>query len=347
MAITYIGGDSGDTGSSNNTDDLALTLPAHQANDVAIVFAGSAGTNPAADLTINAEYTEQVEIDDTSGVQRQANLFYRVLTSGSDTDPTISKGGTSRCAGCVMVFRGVDTSNIFDVTVTTDLPVTYGNPPNPAITPTTDNGGLLLLHYSPGITGDDDEFTTVGIPTTPASMTEGETNVAGYNYSDIASAYKEDYGSAATITPTGWLHIYAEGEIEDGQNQGHYNGPAPEGSFDGGTGYTVSDSLTLVSGGTVTVNAESSGVVTQFSVAGASDTGNHQSGDVETATGGTGNDDFELTLGSRNIHGSGNENCLMTVALRPASTLTITDVDGDETWNDGDSGLVITGTGFV
>lgn len=53
----------------------------------------------------------------------------------------------------------------------------------------------------------------------------------------------------------------------DAQDETSYdNSPATEGTFAGGTGYAVSDVITLSDGSTITVDAVSSGVVTQFTV---------------------------------------------------------------------------------
>lgn len=72
-------------------------------------------------------------------------------------------------------------------------------------------------------------------------------------------------------------------------------------SFSGGTGHAVSDVISLSDGTTVTVNAETSGVVTQFTVSSGASTGakaGDSLGQSSTTGSGTG---FVLTLGVGNV----------------------------------------------
>lgn len=90
--------------------------------------------------------------------------------------------------------------------------------------------------------------------------------------------------------------------VIDAQDETSYDGaPATEGSFVGGTGYSTSDTLTLSDGSTLTVDVQAAGVVTQFTVDATTSTGSLKPGDTLTATGGTGGDDFTLTVGDDNL----------------------------------------------
>lgn len=88
----------------------------------------------------------------------------------------------------------------------------------------------------------------------------------------------------------------------DAQDETSYdNSPTTEGSFVGGTGYSTSDVLTLSDGSTLTVDNQTGGVVDQFTIDATTATGSLKPGDVLTATGGTGGDDFTLTPDSDNL----------------------------------------------
>lgn len=88
----------------------------------------------------------------------------------------------------------------------------------------------------------------------------------------------------------------------DAQDELSYdNSPTTEGSFVGGTGYSTSDTLTLSDGSTLTVDNQTGGVVDQFTIDATTSTGSIKPGDVLTATGGTGGNDFTLTPDDDNL----------------------------------------------
>lgn len=104
-----------------------------------------------------------------------------------------------------------------------------------------------------------------------------------------------------------WEYIKSltgNGELPiDGQDETSYdNSPTTEGSFAGGSGHAVSDVITLSDGSTVTVDAVSTGVVTQFTVDASTSNGGVFAGSVltQTATTGAGTN-FSLTLDTDNI----------------------------------------------
>lgn len=87
----------------------------------------------------------------------------------------------------------------------------------------------------------------------------------------------------------------------DQQDETSYdNSPTSEGVFNGGTGYTASDSLTGNDGTVVTVDAVGSGIVTQFTIDSSASKG-VRNGVAITFTGGTGNDDFTITPDTDNL----------------------------------------------
>jgi len=319
MGISFIGGVASDTGNSSNADDWSEPIPgSYQANDIALVFVGGSAGVSFPDFTSNAEYTEEAEDNDGVGSDRQANLFYRILQNGADVAPVVSKSVDSRCVGCCLVFRGVDVSVPFDVIVTTAVPLNEQNGPNPAITPITDNGALVLFMYSASA-GPTAVILQSDIPTTPSGLSEGSNNLPAYNYSDLVSAYKLDYGSAALITPGDWAN-FAQQLFEDAQTETDYDIAGDDGDFNGGSGYTQNDTITMTGGATVNADTvDGGGIVLTFTVTRGPDTGLHERFAEVSSTGGTGTG-FSLTPDKNNLNSDFSQDVvLMTVALRPAS----------------------------
>ena len=106
-----------------------------------------------------------------------------------------------------------------------------------------------------------------------------------------------------TTTDSGSTSYTGSGFIIDAQDETSYdNSPSTEGTFDGGTGHAVSDVITLRGGAEITVDAVSSGVVTQFTVSSRDSVGGRSAADVQdqisTTGSGTG---FSLTLDTDNL----------------------------------------------
>lgn len=109
-----------------------------------------------------------------------------------------------------------------------------------------------------------------------------------------------------TTTDSGSTSYTGSNYVVDGQDETAYdNTPTTEGTFTGGTGYAVSDEITLTGGTVVTVDAVSTGVVTQFTVNSGRDGGGRTTSEVLsqiwTTGSGTG---FSLTLDTDNLTGS-------------------------------------------
>lgn len=105
-------------------------------------------------------------------------------------------------------------------------------------------------------------------------------------------------------TVTAYTHVTnSNTTLVDAQDETSYdNSPTSEGTFSGGSGYSVADVITLDDGSTVTVDAESSGVVTQFTVDNSTSRGAVASVQLDQVSvapaGGTG---FNLTPDTDNI----------------------------------------------
>ena len=106
-----------------------------------------------------------------------------------------------------------------------------------------------------------------------------------------ANAYTFTTADSGDTTYTG------DGFLIDAQDETNYTA-----SFSGGTGHAVNDVITLRGGAEVTVDAVSSGVVTQFTVAAGEDDAGNSASDVQDQISSTGTGaDFSLTLAAGNI----------------------------------------------
>lgn len=204
MAITYVGGAS-DTEVNSNTNNMTLTLPGGATeDDLALVWASADDTSTVVlALSGVTGYAAPGGVTNpnrqTTGLDRVTYFWYKVLGASESNITVTTDTAEERVCG-LMVFRGVDTATPFDVNVTGNAPANDDTPTNAAITPTNDNGALVLFAYQTH-----NNINTVGVPTTPTGLIAGPSEI-GSNHKQIVTAYKLDYGTAATITPTAWTH---------------------------------------------------------------------------------------------------------------------------------------------
>jgi hypothetical protein len=203
MAITYVGGDNDNRGA---TTSIQFTLPTHATDDFGIAFCYT--TEDTATMAIDQGWSELRSDINTTGSDYLTYIFYKKLTSGSETSPTVSYTGTGAAhAGILAVFRGVDTTTPFDVTEQYTFAENNSNPTCPAITPVTNNGALVLIMGNNG-----NEISAFGAPSTPAGMAIGPSELDPANI--LALAYLLDHGTASTITPTAWTNTVSGNTYE-------------------------------------------------------------------------------------------------------------------------------------
>lgn len=123
------------SGSDINGTDVTLNFARALENDVAVVFGGYS-TLPASAPTAPTGYTEI----HTSGADPRVGMWYKVMGATPDTSVTCDGGGevTESVAYTVFILRGVDTSNVMDVTA---VEAALHDPPS--ITPST-SGALVV-----------------------------------------------------------------------------------------------------------------------------------------------------------------------------------------------------------
>lgn len=210
-AITLVGGDGQDDGQvGTTTDPVNLTLPTHQADDVAYICAGnSIGGSGTSTFNAISGWTSLGTITDTSGSDYHLELWRRVFTSASETNPSVNTAIATQKVAVVIVFRGVDTTTPEDVTTTTGTNNNNLNAANPAISPTANETGIVLCQYI-AATGASNRPSAFGVPATPTGLTLAASGSGSYlganNLEFIAVAHDVDADTTSTYTPGAWTH---------------------------------------------------------------------------------------------------------------------------------------------
>ncbi len=201
--ITFVGSDRGVGDAGIN---IPLTLPAHAADDFGIVFAGGDGGVTGFSITAASGWTELFDAQEVTGRNRRSAVFYKKLTSGSETDPVLTSANNDQISASVHVFRGVDTVTPFDVSEAADHGQNSFNFNTPAITTVSDNCAILALGAQTH-----NNVTAWGAPT---GYTLGE-NIAAAdlsrNHYNQAVAYLLDAGSAGANGNISWNNTGAGG----------------------------------------------------------------------------------------------------------------------------------------
>lgn len=204
MAITFLGADSAAKAAGSSTA-MNVTLPSHQADDFAIIVAGyrtAGGLSQTMAIGTASGWSELRNDSVTTGDDRRTYIFYKKLTSGSETSPTVTISATGGNRACVLlVYRGVDTTTAFDVTETFGSGPNDSTPTPPAITPTSNNGAFLTM-----MCNTQDEITAAGAPATPSGTAVGGSAIGLDGNFELVAAHLLDYGTAATITPTAFTN---------------------------------------------------------------------------------------------------------------------------------------------
>lgn len=203
MAITYVGGNSNGRAGSTGTN-LVVSLNAltggsdsqPSAGDLVIVTWG-VGANGDYDLNVvTAGYTRIVDL--YSNDDNDANLWvaYKFMTSTPDGDVTLppSSNANHAITASVHVWRGVDTSTIFDVTKTEATGINGGRPTPPAITPTT--SGSIIVCAASAAAASTTAFTT-------SDLSNFQTIEFGDSISSVSGIGSYAW-SSGTFTPAQW-----------------------------------------------------------------------------------------------------------------------------------------------
>lgn len=201
---TYVDGlvDTG-IGSSSGTYDINISGLSKQSGDIIILAycVGSAANRAPSLYAIG--FTEITSVY-ANGTENETTLYvgYKI-SNGTETSITISPTGSVYDAASmvVKVWRGIDTENPIDVTVTTSVNASNQNPNPPAITPSTENALIVVAGGSGHDLGDAVTYTASGLTDfSSVSMQETRDSTAGLGaYYDWVSG---SYDPAAWSLPT-------------------------------------------------------------------------------------------------------------------------------------------------
>lgn len=194
MAITFVGSAENWNGGATS---IALTLPAHQADDVAYLLVAQDGSLTT--FTPPSGWATIIDKTYTAGRDQSIAIYRRVFTSASETNPTVTSDQTQEIGASVHIFRGVDTTTPEDGVTPTESAGedNASTSPTAGITTATANAALLLL----GVWSEW-KITAFGAP---SGFTLGE-NGPGDTHAQLAVAYDLDAGAAGAKTPGNWAN---------------------------------------------------------------------------------------------------------------------------------------------
>ena len=223
MAITYVGGTSGTGTGASYTVSLNGTLTggsnsSPSAGDLILVFTGeanSASVTSTCSGNTSGSYST-IMAHQNSPDTHDANLdsFYKFAGATPDTTLTITRGNNNTTYGSatvVHVWRGVNSTNPFNVTPTV-ASGTNGSAANPAaITPTRAGSIVVYCGHASQVAASGTAFTTAG--TNPVSVKgDGSTGDAITMVSSYTAWTSGAYDPAAftgstTTTALAWVAV--------------------------------------------------------------------------------------------------------------------------------------------
>lgn len=177
--------------------DLTAVLPAHQADDVALVFVVNDLPGNPLSVTGADGWTELIDEQVSVGRAQRIGIFYKVLTSNSEVNPTIDWAGTGEAGLTVQLFRGVDPVNPIEV-----APVGAATPNNfnmnsPSVTTTTSGACVVTSHFC--------THSDLSVFGAPAGYTLSPHNTVGTHRNGGVS-YLLDAGEPGLKAPGSWTN---------------------------------------------------------------------------------------------------------------------------------------------
>jgi hypothetical protein len=205
MAIGYVGGNSGNhNGSTTLGISLSLTSltggsgSTAETGDLVLVAVTKGATANSAPSLTSSGYTQILSSLYSNGSSYDTNLAFWYKFMGSTPDVTVEvapSGNVARAiAAAVQVFRGVDSTTIFDVTSQSDSGTGTSRPTPPAITPST--SGAIIVCAGGG-------SASTGSTYTASELSGFETN-RGNDTQDAEIGLGYYAWSSGTFTPAQW-----------------------------------------------------------------------------------------------------------------------------------------------
>ena len=267
--ITYVGGAQDAEGVTNTSLTLDFTSFSHQADDFCIIHAMShdTGTDPVLAVTVATGWTAigASPYNHIGGTDRQNYLWYKKLTSSSETSPTITTDTTLAHAATLNCFRGVHTTVPFDAaaTLTIEDDNNLSLPDNPAIATQTANATILILQaIADGNSTSMQAVAPTGY-TIGAHVDTDTTPAVGALNGYAISAYDLDVGAVAGDDPGAWAHTATTGtDAEDNSMFTIALAPAAA-----GVTFSVSPTVTATTATSYTLGYTVTGATTVYFVA--------------------------------------------------------------------------------
>ncbi len=194
--ISFVSSNSGFVPSGTS---IPLDLQTHAANDFAFVFAY--GDRGSANISISGTtgWTELFDESHNTGRLRRSAGFYKVLTSASEANPTVSFAAADFWSASITVFRGVDAVTPLDAVHGASSGANNLTPSAPAVTSVSTGACVFTMC---GLTHA--EITAIGAPagyTLSQSVVSSDQGAVHFNQ---GTAYLLNAGPAGLKSPGNW-----------------------------------------------------------------------------------------------------------------------------------------------
>ncbi len=291
---TSQGGDDGATGADG---DDAVTGFIEPENGLAWTRATTAGAWTPSQLTTDLDCTFVLGGVEVARIARRITL--------TDVDGTLAATTTAHKGGDLNTSRvTVTVTGSASTAITVQFDYSFGGDTgsDAASVSSAQGGDDGVLHYL----------------TNEAHVVAADNDGTGYSLSEAGGVHKVFQGVTEKTAVSVHTVVSGLGSLVVSQDETNYdNSPTREGTFAGGSGYAVSDTITLSDGTVITVDAVSSGVVTQFTVPDPTGTTFFSIGSTltQSSTSGSGTG-FTLTPDTDNINAVKTQNGL-TMSVTP------------------------------
>ena len=180
--ITYVGG------TSDSDNSSSFTLSGLQSGDLVLYFSAEDGAGVATPTGASWTAIPGLTTQPDNDYSPSSAAFYVFATGTSVTASGLNTG--DHHVRVMIAFRGVNSTNPFDVNATEYTVGMSGLPNPPSITPVTDNSMIVAV----GLLDDEDIANSISPPTgytTALNMdSQGGADDAGFNGATIMTAYK-------------------------------------------------------------------------------------------------------------------------------------------------------------
>jgi hypothetical protein len=214
MAITYVGGTTGNS-TSPSSADYAVSLTslsggvasAPATGDIVIVCTSNCRTTDVDVGVSTAGYTELCDLFEGND-DRKTNMAvsYKIMGVSPDTSVTcIGSGSADYCGtASIQVWRSIDQTTPIDVTITTATGINTGNANSPTITPVTSGAVVLSLA---GIGSDITLFSSITEPSGYSNKVAINSEGSGYDHGSTCGIASKVWSGSGAEDPGAWTVV--------------------------------------------------------------------------------------------------------------------------------------------